>query len=567
MEMEKKNVAIIILAVALVASGVGNIIFGVLLGGVSIVPPPQPSTIIYGTMYGPQDADPQYMWDSASFDYAFNVWEGLFAYNLSDPDVPLIPRLATDFGTWSGNNLTLNLRQGVDFHSGTHFNATSVKFSLDRLAYLCNFTGTQGSGDTVYGISIIESLYMWPNGTPVIDSVEIVSEYVVKIILTHPYGVLLPLLTFTASMMMDYEITPAEDYICEGMSGATAASVSGTGPWIFQYYIPGIEAKFVRNDDYWRGAGAIESLVFAVSQDSDARNNALLAGDVNLLLDPHPSYYDVMRAEDDITLVEAGPGTITQYLGFNNKLYNKTWRSAMSYAIDYDYMINELLEGEAVRLKSPLPLGISYANWSFDVPTLDLTIARSFMTGMGFGTGFTTDAEWVAQAASAPFLTVNFTYNLGNKFREDMLVLLQGNLAHIGIKVEDSGKEWGPYLDLLYNRVPNGWNRLSIWFIGWMPDYNDPSNYINSLMANYSSSNSAQINDPQLEAYMLAGLQETDQGVREQIYHDLQQYVVEDLRPWAFGYVGKNHDAWLVNLMGFPSNGMGYAYFYPCYFA
>jgi ABC-type transport system substrate-binding protein len=567
MEMEKKNVAIIILAVALVASGVGNIIFGVLLGGVSIVPPPQPSTIIYGTMYGPQDADPQYMWDSASFDYAFNVWEGLFAYNLSDPDVPLIPRLATDFGTWSGNNLTLNLRQGVDFHSGTHFNATSVKFSLDRLAYLCNFTGTQGSGDTVYGISIIESLYMWPNGTPVIDSVEIVSEYVVKIILTHPYGVLLPLLTFTASMMMDYEITPAEDYICEGMSGATAASVSGTGPWIFQYYIPGIEAKFVRNDDYWRGAGAIESLVFAVIQDSDARNNALLAGDVNLLLDPHPSYYDVMRAEDDITLVEAGPGTITQYLGFNNKLYNKTWRSAMSYAIDYDYMINELLEGEAVRLKSPLPLGISYANWSFDVPTLDLTIARSFMTGMGFGTGFTTDAEWVAQAASAPFLTVNFTYNLGNKFREDMLVLLQGNLAHIGIKVEDSGKEWGPYLDLLYNRVPNGWNRLSIWFIGWMPDYNDPSNYINSLMANYSSSNSAQINDPQLEAYMLAGLQETDQGVREQIYHDLQQYVVEDLRPWAFGYVGKNHDAWLVNLMGFPSNGMGYAYFYPCYFA
>ena len=567
MEMEKKNVAIIILAIALVASGVGNIIFGVLLGGVSIVPPPQASTVIYGTMYGPQDADPQYMWDSASFDYAFNVWEGLFAYNLSDPDVPLIPRLATDFGTWSGKNLTLNLRQNVDFHSGTHFNATSVKFSLDRLAYLCNFTGTQGTGDTAYGVSIIESLYMWPNGTAVIDSVEIISEYVVKIILSHPYGVLLPLLTFTASMMMDYEITPAEDYICEGMSGATAASISGTGPWKFLYYIPGIEAKFERNDDYWRGAGEIESLVFAVIQDSDARNNALLAGDVNLLLDPHPSYYDVMRAETDITLVEAGPGTITQYLGFNNKLYNKTWRSAMSYAIDYDYMIDELLEGEAVRLKSPLPLGISYANWSFDVPTLDLTIARGFMTSMGFGSGFTTDAEWVAQAASAPFLTVNFTYNLGNKFREDMLVLLQGNLAHIGIKVEDQGKEWGPYLDLLYNRVPGGWDHLSIWFIGWMPDYNDPSNYVNSLMANYSSSNSAQINDPQLEAYMLAGLSETDQSVREQIYHDLQEYVVEDLRPWAFGYVGRNHDAWLVNLMGFPSNGMGYAYFYPCYFA
>ena len=566
MEMEKKNLAIIILAVALVASGVGNIIFGTLMGDITIVPPDQPSSVIYGTMYGPEDSDPQYMWDSASFDYAFNVWEGLFAYNLSDPDVPMVPRLATDFGTWVGNNLTLNLRQGVDFHSGTHFNATSVKFSLDRLAYLCNFTGTQMAGDTVYGVSIIESIYMWPDGTPVIDSVEIVSEYVVKIVLTKPYGVLLPILTFTAAMMMDYEITPEFDYISEGMSGATAASVSGTGPWKFQYYIPGIEAKFVRNDDYWRTPGAVETLIFAVIQDADARNSALLAGDVNLLLDPHPSYYDVMDDEPDLELVEAGVGTITQYLGFNNKLYNKTWRSAMSYAIDYDYMIEELLEGEAVRLKSPIPLGISFANWSHDVPVLDLTIARSFMTGMGFGTGFTTDAQWIDAAATTPFLTVNFTYNLGNKFREDMLVLLQDNLEMIGILVEDSGQEWGPYLDLLYDRVPGGWDRLSIWFIGWMPDYNDPSNYVNSLMANYSSSNSAQINDPTLEAYMLAGLETTDQLVRAQIYNDLQEYVVEDLRPWAFGYVGRNHDCWLASLQGFPSNGMGYAYFYPCYF-
>ena len=86
-------------------------------------------------------------------------------------------------------------------------------------------------------------------------------------------------------------------------------------------------------------------------------------------------------------------------------------------------------------------------------------------------------------------------------------------------------------------------------------------------MSNVSSSNSAQINDPILEAYMLAGLEETDQAIRKQIYHDLQQYVVEELRPWAFGYVGKNHDAWLATIKGFPSNGMGYAYFYPCYFA
>ena len=190
------------------------------------------------------------------------------------------------------------------------------------------------------------------------------------------------------------------------------------------------------------------------------------------------------------------------------------------------------------------------------------------MQSMGYGVGFTLDSEW--QAAS--FYTVNFTYNLGNMFREDMLVLLQNNFDYIGIDVIDNGLEWDPYIDAVYNIgvLTSGWDGLDIWFIGWLPDYNDPSNYVNSLISNISSSNSAQINDPTLEAYMLAGLQETDQYVRRQIYWDLQRYVVEELRPWAFGYVGKNYDAWIsgpdYELKGYPSNGLGYNYFYPCYY-
>jgi ABC-type transport system substrate-binding protein len=447
MEMEKKNVAIIVLAIALVASGVGNIIFGVQLG-LQIVPPEFPSNIIYGTMYGPQDADPQYMWDSASFDYALNVWEGLWAYNLSDPNVPMVPRLATGFGTWSGANLTVNLRDDVDFHSGYHFNATSVKFSMDRLLYLTNLTGAQpgsGPGSTIYGESIIKVLYMWPNGTAVLNRTEIIDEYTVKFVLNVPFGVFLPVMTFTASMMMDPSVTPADDYICDGMSGATVDTISGTGPWIFQYYIAGVEAKFIRNDDYFRGPGAVEELFFSVIQDADARNNALLAGDTNIQLDPHPSYYATMAADPNVDLVASGTGTITQYLGFNNPRFNKTWRAAMSWAIDYDYMIDELLEGEAVRLKSPVPLGIQYADWSFDVPVLNLTKARSYMQQMGFGVGFTTDAQWITVAESGtPFRTVNFTYNLGNKFREDMSTLLFNDFKLIGIKCEDAGLEWDP---------------------------------------------------------------------------------------------------------------------------
>ncbi|MFW9940087.1 MAG: Loki-CTERM sorting domain-containing protein [Candidatus Thorarchaeota archaeon] len=529
-----------------------------------MVSQPVSNEIIFGTMYAPSDADPQYMWDKSSFDYAYQIWEGLYAYNLSDPDTPLIPRLATDFGTWNGNSHTVTLRQGVTFHSGTKFNATAVKFTFDRLLYLTNSTGAQpstGPGSTIYGESIIAELYEWPDGIPVLNRTEIINEYTIKFILNRPYGVWLSLLTFTASMIMDPVITPADDYVANGMTGATNISISGTGPWKFDYYSPGIETKFTRNDDYWRGAGQVETLIFSIIGDHDARNTALLTGDIDILNTPHPSYYDIMDANPDITLYEAGSGTTAQYLGFNNAIYNVTVRNAMSYAINYTYMIVELLEGESVRLKSPIPLGIQFANWSYDVPTYNLSKAREYMQSMGLGVGFTTDAQW--QAAS--FYTVNFTYNIGNKFREDMLVLLQDNFDYIGIDVVDNGLEWSPYLDLVYNRTAPGYYGLSIWFLGWMPDYNDPSNYINSLMSNVSSYNSAQINDPLLEAYILAGLQETDQDIRKQIYWDMQKYIVEGLRPWAFGYVSRNYDAWVNELMGYPSNGIDYVYFYPCY--
>jgi peptide/nickel transport system substrate-binding protein len=432
---------------------------------------------------------------------------------------------------------------------------------MDRINYLCNLTGEQGETDTSYGVSDLISLYMWPDETPVLNSTEIISEYQVKFVLNKPYGVWLPLLTFTGSMMLDPEVTPADDYICEGMSGATSETISGTGPWRFDYTIAGVETQFSRNDDFWRGPGQIEKLVFSVIQDSDARNTAMLNGDVHVLDAPHPSYYAEMGANKDLFLYAAGPGTITQYLGMNNKLYNITVRSAISYAIDYDYMINNLLEGEAVRLKSPIPLGIQYANWSYEVPTLNLTKAREYMQSMGYGVGFTSDSQWIA----ASFITVNYTYNLDNQFRIDMLTLLQDNLGLIGIDVTDNGLEWSLYK--AYLQLPISHNKLSIWFIGWMPDYNDPSNYANSLMSNISSSNTAQINDPLLESYLLAGLEETDQNVRKQIYWDMQKYCVEVLRPWAFGYVSLNHDVWIKELHGYPSNGMGYNYFYPCYFA
>ena len=96
----------------------------------------------------------------------------------------------------------------------------------------------------------------------------------------------------------------------------------------------------------------------------------------------------------------------------NNNHLNKTWRQAISYAINYSYIIDIIMEGRADRLKSPVPESILYGNSSLNVATLNITKAREIMQSMGFGIALNTsypgpdESSWI----SATFAT----YNLSN---------------------------------------------------------------------------------------------------------------------------------------------------------
>jgi peptide/nickel transport system substrate-binding protein len=459
MEMEKKNLAIIILAVVLGVSGVGNIILGTM---VNVPTPSRGNTLIAGDMYGPDNLDPHELWESAGYDIVLQIYEGLYRYDIESPGLELIPQLAKEFGTWelaavdpenNWANLTIELREDVIFHDGTPMNADAVKWSFDRLAYWMNISGTLPGTETV---AQIESLYRWPDWTPVINQTIVVDPYTIKFVLNKPYGVFDAILTFSAAFIMSPTSTEFDTRIqvsqAVGPNATTGHKICGTGPFVFESYTAGIETRMSRWDYYWKDPADLKNVVINIIQDADARNNAMLAGDINLLEAPHPSFYDEMRASPNVNLVEVDSpaSSVTQYLGMNNEQINKTWRQAISWAIDYDYMIDELLEGYAARLESAIPLGIAYANYSSQEAFYNVTRAREIMNSMGLGVGFTTDAEWQAVAASGtPFEDFNYTYNVGNKFREDMLILLQQNMADIGVAITDNGQEWTPYLDFM----------------------------------------------------------------------------------------------------------------------
>ncbi len=521
-----------------------------------------------------ESIDPQNSWVANELDIIGQVCEGLFAYNISDPSFSIIANLAAADGTWSPDSLnyTVLLRPNVYFHDGTPFNASAVQWCFDRLENL----GGLGSALAYelyeyYDFALDQTL-------PIINRTEIIDNLEIKFVLNRQYRPFQALLTFPASFALSPTSTPFNENI-----NATTGDLVGTGPFVFD----GIEnetfAHLHAYDDYWNGRANIDTMIFHAFNDIYHRNNALLNGTIHFLDAPLFSMLDDFEEDPNITFLNTSTlSTAIYYLGMNNQQINRTIREAISYAIDYDYILNVLLEKNAERSMSPIPNGILYSNDTFDVPILNFTRARLVMQSMGFGTGFDiyNDAQWIAQEITAPFLTYNYTYNIGNQLREDILVLLQDNMTKIGIRVEDAGITWGEFLNRLYESGGRHRNMLQLYWIGWGPDYNDPSNFINPLFTNRSIvANGAQYNgytaaieagrDPldlndNVQLLMEAALSETDPVAREALYDRIQELLIEEDRPWAWGYVPYVYHAYDQYLTGFQQNAMNILYFYSC---
>jgi len=162
------------------------------------------------------------------------------------------PSLAT---SWSANadasEWTFNLRKGVKFHDGSDFDAEDVKFSIMRVG--------ANKSPAAKGISMIEA-------------VEVVDSHTVKMKLNTSFADL-PL------NLTDYRLR-----MLPSDSEATIAQTGvGTGPFMVDKFDAEGTTILKANPNYWEGApGLAEVHIIAIS-DSQARVQALLSGQIDML--------------------------------------------------------------------------------------------------------------------------------------------------------------------------------------------------------------------------------------------------------------------------------------------
>lgn len=542
---------------------------------------PRPATgsniLTFGTGVGPNSMDPQFAYDSGSINVLQQVCEGLYFYNVSLPGSPLEPLLATGY-TLSTNKTvyTFTLRQGVTFQDGTPFNASAAKWNFDRLAFFYNATGTlpsmvlptQFAGD-----------FLAANGTCIINSTKVVSNYVLNVTLNMQYGAFIDLLCFNGLWMLSpYSTTAcgcARTYL---QFSDSSAKLIGTGPFEFVQYKSNDFVELKANPDYWQGAPKIDEIIFDVNGDEQSENNDMLAKDYSIITDPLPTMISTFNTTSGLYL-QNGPSTVDiDYIIFNTVFINETLRAAMTYAFNYNYMLTVILQNLSPRLHGPIPNGMPYYNASIPyVSTNNTKLARQFLISNATKNGLSwasaaaaninNDAWWTTKAASSsPIAEFNMSYNTDSAVRGEITQMAASNFAEIGVKIDITGTKWNNIIDDMFS-APND---LQIYTMNWVPDFNDPDYYCTWLYTTSAippaGANGPQLSDPVIDTWCNQAKFTANTTLRQELYNKIQYRLQEVDYPQIFTDQLVNYNVWVSNLTGYPSNKMGIVYFYPCRF-
>lgn len=367
------------------------------------------------------------------------------------------PDLAT---SWSSNQnksvWTFHLRQGVMFHTGRCcVTADDVKYSLGR------------SVAAQLGGSYMLSRFF--DAKNPFKQIKVIDPYTIQFDLGVPQP------TFISAMAQDYNslildakavkahATKADPYAHDWVSRHDV----GTGPYTIASWAASQQLVLTRFAGYWGGwSGAhFSKVIVSEVDDSTTRRELIEKGQADITFDLTPQDLNALKNEPKVRVV-APYATEIYYVAMNpyGPLASPLARQAISYAFDYNALINGVMGGYAHRAYGPIPQVVKgFDPHAFHYQT-DLAKAKQLLqqAGVPAGTTLTYDFDDVF-----PNLTIG--------------QILQAQLARIGITVQLKQLDNAAYTNIIYDAgKPAG--RPSFMPYQWWPDYNDPYNAADTLI-------------------------------------------------------------------------------------
>ena len=378
-------------------------------------------TLLVVQELGPNSLDMQGVGSNQTVNgLSWNCYDRLLSYaaktlpdgTLSYDREKLAPELAESWEVAAdGMSCTFKLRKGATFHDGSPVTAKDVKWSFDRAVKVGGFPTFQMSAGSLEK----------PEQFVVIDDHTFRIDYVRKDkMLLFNVAVVVPFII--NSELAKKNATPDDPWAMAWLKNNEA----GGGAYRIESWKPGIETIFARFDNWTSGPLPKLKRIIARDIPSGGTRRAMLErGDADLSSGFAPRDFDQIMKEGKIKVSGVPIPNALWYLALNTAkppFDNAKLRQALAWAMPYEQIQNGAFFNRAVPMYGG-PAEVSKAVWPQPFPYVtDIDKAKALMKEAGLEGGLETTLSLDTGTATVG---------------EPTIVLIQENLAKIGIKTHD----------------------------------------------------------------------------------------------------------------------------------
>jgi peptide/nickel transport system substrate-binding protein len=439
------------------------------------------------------------------------IWRGIYESLIrlkGDSPSEVEPLLAD---TWEPNkdasSWTFHLHPGITFSDGTPLDAAAVKTNYVRTIRIQ--LGTQ---------YILGSFLPNPEKQIVVEDPQ-----TIRFDLAYPYphfdvvvaaqygtGIVSP------KVFTEHSTGPDD----QGHEWLLSHAI-GTGPYILDSIEPGNQVVLVKNPNYWRGwdGAHFDKIIIKSIPDASTRRLLLESGDVDIAYAGTAEDTAAIRGDGRFTVGDFKNLDMTYIiLGAYGPLASPEARQAMNYLFPYDEFLSTVMKDTLERGNGPFPdLLFSHDSNVFQYST-DIAKAQQLLNAAGVQPG------------------TELTYEYYTGFGKEAGLVMQQQLEKVGLKLQLVEKEFSAMnADLTTDRPVS--ERANMYYWGWWPDYNDPSDYswviFNSDAApdKCPCYNSGYYHNARVDQVINAGFSETNDQKLTDMFHEAQDIMTRQDPP------------------------------------
>jgi peptide/nickel transport system substrate-binding protein len=391
----------------------------------------------------------------------------------------LHPALATSWELLDPTTTRFHLRQGVTFSDGVDFTADDVVFTINRVI------------DPKTAYAMLSRISQ-------VTSATAVDKYTVDIKTKTVFPTLLRGLS-------DIIIEPQHYYEKAG-ADAFAAHPIGTGPFIFQEWVPGDHYTLTSNKNYWGGAPKFDKLVIRTIPDGSTRVASLVTGESQIIEEVPIDLIDQVDSSGTAKVDEIST-TVGLVLTFDPTIKpfdNPKVREAFDYAIDKPLILKQILKGQGEILQGQvLTKGVLGWNPDLKARPYDPAKARKMLQDAGYD--FNTPV---------PITTQNGKYVSDT----DICNAVAGMLNQIGVKATVNIVEGG-----VFQQMSTAQKLGALYMIGWYSVGDADFASVWYTKGGFRT----KWTDPEYERLFVAARSTTDVAEREKSYHRMMEILYE----------------------------------------